>query len=155
MRVIKWGVIATLTTLHVLASAIECPVKGPEFLKAATESMWTVVEARVLSGDGGCSLVGNSVLSSGAKTGDGVTCEIAYFRGGKLKAPWKFERIQFAGADVKFPAPSPNSDSGALVVVQTRAEREASSSLNVVGVTLSTSESDCRNWRGALVGGPK
>lgn len=153
MKAVRWGTVAALAAAHGFAGAVECPVKGPEFLKAATDSMWAVVESKVLSGDGGCSVVGSAVLSSGAATGDGVTCESTYFRGGKLKANWKIERMQFAGAEVKFPPRPPGGDGGAQVVVRTRAERDTSNSLNVVGVTLSTTEGDCTAWRAALIGG--
>jgi hypothetical protein len=154
MNIFQRGALAALCAVPSLASAIDCPVKGPEFLKAATDSMWTVVESKVFAGDGGCSIVGNAVLSSGAATGNGVTCEVTYFRGGKLKPNWSIERMQFAGADVKFPA-KPPGDVGAQVLVQTRAERDTATSLNVVGVTLSTAEADCTNWRTALIGGSR
>ena len=83
-------------------------------MNAATDSMWAVVESRVLAGNGGCSVVGSAVLSAGAATGDGVTCESTYFRGAKLKANWKIERMQFAGAEAKFPPRPPGGDGGAL-----------------------------------------
>ena len=153
MIALRWSTVAALTAAHGIAGAVECPVKGPDFLKAATDSMWAVVESRVLTGNGGCSVVGSAVLSAGAATGDGVTCESTYFRGAKLKANWKIERMQFAGAEAKFPPRPPGGDGGAQVVVQTRAERDTSSSLNVVGVTLSTTDGDCTAWRAALIGG--
>jgi hypothetical protein len=141
-----------LVLAHAGAWGLECEIKGFEFLAAAKDNMWPAPEAKRVDGQGDCSVVGNSVVSAGAIDGEGVTCEAMFFGSTKLKSPWKVQQIKFSGASATFTTPPAFPASSAQIVVKTKAGPLASTSLNVTGVVLVTTEANCQNWRDALKG---
>lgn len=142
-----WLLILTFPTI---SYALQCEIKGYEFVAQAKLKHWPTIESKVVSGSGACSVVTDAAISAGASGSDGVDCEITFFRGGYFKAPWKLEQIKFAGAEVSFPVAPKYPASSATVVVRTVGTSYKSSSLNLAKIVLSTSGSDCDKWREAL-----
>jgi hypothetical protein len=132
--------------------ATDCQVKGFEFIAAARDNMLSVLTAKVTDGQGECTVVSDALVSGGAASGPGVTCEATFFAGAALKEPWKIQKIKFGGAPVVF-APPPGFPSQSLqVTVQTRADASSATSLSLEHVLLTTTQPNCRNWRDAFKG---
>lgn len=150
---IRASICSLLISAFVVVSPVRaenCQLQGFEVVSVAAAA-GHLISVKKVKGSGSRTVILLDAMIAAAHEGEGVTCDVTFFDGGKLASNWRISNISFSGPQftVQGHAQWPSGDP--KIVVRVSLDAGHADSLRVKDVYLNGP--DCTKWKDAFAPG--